>query len=129
MNSASGSFGLSFGLAVAGGIMLAVLSFSFTSMTNASTVIPEHQKTEVSQAMEASAQVMSDTQLEELLVHEPPAVSAEIVHINSVARDRSMQFALLVPVLAALMGLINGFRMRRLPDIEPKAQLEGFDLA
>ena len=30
VNSAAGSFGLSFGLAVAGGVMLAVLSFSFT---------------------------------------------------------------------------------------------------
>ena len=41
MNSAAGSFGLSFGLAIAGGIMLAVLSFSFTYMTDHSTVI-EH---------------------------------------------------------------------------------------
>ena len=35
VNSAAGSFGLSFGLAMAGGIMLAVLSFSFTNMTEA----------------------------------------------------------------------------------------------
>ena len=40
VNSAAGSFGLSFGLAMAGGIMLAVLAFSFTNMTEASTVIP-----------------------------------------------------------------------------------------
>ena len=33
MNSAAGSFGLSFGLAMAGGLMLAALSFSFTHMT------------------------------------------------------------------------------------------------
>ena len=33
VNSAAGSFGLSFGLAVAGGIMLATLSFSFTHKT------------------------------------------------------------------------------------------------
>jgi hypothetical protein len=37
--------------------------------------------------------------------------------------------ALLVPVLAGLIGLFNGFRMRRLPDIEPTANLEGLDLA
>ena len=35
VNSAAGSFGLSFGLAFAGAIMLAVLSFTFTSMANA----------------------------------------------------------------------------------------------
>jgi len=40
VNSAGGSFGLSFGLAVAGGIMLATLSLSFTTKTEASTVIP-----------------------------------------------------------------------------------------
>ncbi len=33
VNSAAGSFGLSFGLAMAGGIMLAALSFSFTNLT------------------------------------------------------------------------------------------------
>ena len=40
VNSAAGSFGLSFGLAVAGGIMLAALSLSFTTKTEASSVIP-----------------------------------------------------------------------------------------
>ena len=129
VNSAAGSFGLSFGLAVAGGLMLAVLSFSFTSLTDASTVIPDHEKAHVSQTMEESAQVMSDAQLHELIVHVPARVEAEIVHINAVARDRSMQLALLVPMLAALLGLIGGFRMRRLPELEPRAKLDGLDLA
>ena len=40
MNSAAGSFGLSFGLAFAGAIMLATLSIAFTNMTDASTVLP-----------------------------------------------------------------------------------------
>ena len=44
VNSAAGSFGLSFGLAVAGGLMLAALSLSFNNMTEASTVIPPDQK-------------------------------------------------------------------------------------
>ncbi len=34
-----------------------------------------------------------------------------------------------MPVLAGLIGLFNGFRMRRLPDIEPATNLEGLDLA
>lgn len=49
--------------------------------------------------------------------------------MNADARDHSLQVALLVPVLAGLIGLINGFRMRRLPDIEPTANLEGLDLS
>jgi hypothetical protein len=37
VNSAAGSFGLSFGLAVAGGVMLATLAFSFTNLVRQST--------------------------------------------------------------------------------------------
>ena len=40
MNSAAGSFGLSFGLAFAGAIMLATLSFAFTDMAESSNVLP-----------------------------------------------------------------------------------------
>jgi hypothetical protein len=32
---------------------------------------------------------------------------------------------LLIPLLAALLGLFNGFRMTRLPDPEPTAAAEG----
>ena len=39
VNSAAGSFGLSFGLAFAGAILLATLSFTFTNMAESSTVL------------------------------------------------------------------------------------------
>ena len=39
VNSAAGSFGLSFGLAFAGAIMLATLAFSFTNLAEQSTVL------------------------------------------------------------------------------------------
>ena len=32
---------------------------------------------------------------------------------------------MLVPVLACLLGLVNSFRMVRLPDIEPSSSTEG----
>jgi len=32
-----------------------------------------------------------------------------------------------VPLLAALAGLANSFRMLRLPDLEPTSSLEGMD--
>ena len=44
VNSAAGSFGLSFGLAMAGGLMLAALSVSFTQMTENSEIIPAAQQ-------------------------------------------------------------------------------------
>ncbi len=125
VNSASGSFGLSFGLAVAGGIMLWALSLSFTNLTQASTVIPPDQQQQISRTLENDAQVMSNTQLDALLVNEPEAVRNEILSINSEARDRSLQLALLVPVLAGLLGLLNSFRMVRLPDVKPSVSDEG----
>jgi EmrB/QacA subfamily drug resistance transporter len=124
VNSAAGSFGLSFGLAVAGGIMLAALSLSFTTKTEASSVIPAGQQEQIAQVLEEDAQVMSNTQLDALIEGEPEDVEAEVLRINSDARDVSLQIALLVPVLAGLLGLVTAFRMSRLPDITPTASLE-----
>lgn len=128
VNSAAGNFGLSFGLAMAGGILLAVLSFGFTRLAEDSAVIPADQQAQIATALEDDAEVMSDAQLEVRLEGQPDDVADEIVSINSQARDRSLQVALLVPVLAALAGLANSFRMIRLPDVEPSASLEGMDL-
>ena len=64
VNSAAGSFGLSFGLAFAGAIMLATLSFSFTHLAEESTVLRPAQQQQVAKALEHDAEVMSNTQLE-----------------------------------------------------------------
>ena len=128
VNSAAGSFGLSFGLAMAGGLMLAALSFSFTSLTEASTVIPPAQQQQIAVALEEDAEVMSNTALAEQITGQPPEVEAEVLAINEDARNRSLQVALLVPLLAALLGIGNSFRMMRLPDVKPAASLEGLDL-
>src|SRR5829696_3780139 len=125
VNSAAGSFGLSFGLAVAGGIMLAGLSLSFTTKTEASSVIPGAQQEQIADVLEEDAQVLSNTQLDAVLDDQPEDVRAEILRINSEARNLSLQVALLVSVLASLIGLLNSFRMRRLPAIAPSASLEG----
>ena len=115
VNSASGSFGLSFGLAVAGAVLLAALSISFTNMTEDSAVIPPDDQQQIASTLENDAEVMSNTQIEELAAGEPEDVQAEIVSINTDANDISLQVAMLVPILASLIGLINSFRMMRLP--------------
>jgi hypothetical protein len=79
VNSAAGSFGLSFGLAFAGAIMLATLSFAFTDLAESSSVLTPSE----------------------------------------------LQVALIVPLLAGLIGLFNGFRLMRLPDPEPSGSVEG----
>jgi len=125
VNSAAGSFGLSFGLAMAGGIMLWALALSFTHLTETSTVIPPTQQQQISTYLEHDAEVMSNTQLQAQIADEPQDVQNEVLAINTQARNRSLQVALLVPALASLLGLANAFRMRRLPDIAPTADIEG----
>jgi len=125
VNSAGQSFGLSFGLALAGGILLASLSLNFTQMTQESDVIPPAQQEQIATALEDNAQLVSTSQLEELLADEPDEIQEEIIRINSAAGNRALQVAMLVPVLACLLGLVNAFRMMRLPDFTPSAAAEG----
>ncbi len=128
VNSAAGSFGLSFGLALGGALMLATLAGAFTTMADNSAVLPPEDKAQVSHALDTDAQLVSNTNLEQLLADEPPAVQAEIIRINTDARPLALQVALLVPILAAAAGLLNGLRMRRLPDPEPSTAAEGMVL-
>ena len=128
VNSAAGSFGLSFGLAFAGAIMLATLSIAFTNKAEASKVLPPDDKQQVADVLEDDAQVMSNTQLDKLLADEPEPVQDEIIRINTDARPLALQVALLIPILAGLIGLFNSFRMMRLPDPAPSSAAEGLAL-
>ena len=116
MNSAAGSFGLSFGLAFGGAIMLATLSIAFTRLAEDSPVLPPAAQEQVAQALEDDAQVLSDTQLQAQLEDQPDEIRAEMLAINEDARPIALQVAILVPIIAALLGLVNGFRMLRRPD-------------
>jgi hypothetical protein len=101
VTSATGSFGLSFGLAFSAAIMLATLSSAFTNMAESSSVLPPADQQRVADVLEDDAQVTSDAQLE------------------------GAQVALLVTLLAALVGVAAAFRMVRLPDPEPSTDIEG----
>jgi MFS family permease len=125
VNSAGGSFGLSFGLAFAGAIMLASLALVFTNQAESSDVLTPAQQEQVADGLEEDAEIMSNTHLEELLAGQPPAVQEEIIEINTDSRPIALQIALLVPLVAALLGLFVGFRMTRLPDPEPSSSAEG----
>jgi EmrB/QacA subfamily drug resistance transporter len=116
VNSAAGSFGLSFGLAFAGAIMLAVLSFTFTNLSDSSTILPPAQQEQVAEALESDAEVMSNTELEKVIAKQPQTVQDEIIRINTDARPIALQVALGIPILAGLAGLVNSFRMVRQKD-------------
>ena len=118
VNSAGGSFGLSFGLAFAGAIMLAVLSLSFTNMAQSSSVLSKSEQQQVATALKHDAQVVSNTELEKQLAGRPQKTQDEIIRINTRARHVALQVALLIPILAGLLGLLVSLRMMRLPDPE-----------
>ena len=124
VNSAAGSFGLSFGLAFSGAIMLATLSIAFTQMAEDSTVLPAATQAQVGEALEEDAEVMSNTRLQKQLADEPAEIQDEIIRINTDARPLALQVALLVPLLAGLLGLLNGVRMMRRPDPAPSDAAE-----
>jgi EmrB/QacA subfamily drug resistance transporter len=125
INSAAGSFGLSFGLAFAGAIMLATLSVTFTDKAEASSVLPPDDKAQVAETLQRDAEVMTNTELEALLADQPEEIQDEVVRINTEARPLALQIALLVPIFAALLGLANAFRMVRQPEPESTGHAEG----
>jgi EmrB/QacA subfamily drug resistance transporter len=125
VNSAAGSFGLSFGLAFAGAIMLATLSFAFTNMAQSSAVLSPAQQDKVADVLEHDAEVMSNTRLEQQLAEQPRAVRDELVRINTDARPIALQVALAIPILAGLLGFGLSFRMVRRPDPEASDAAEG----
>jgi len=125
VNSAAGSFGLSFGLAFSGAIMLAVLALNFTDMSNSSTVLSQDEKGQVARALEEDAEVMSNTQLQQQISDQPEDIQQEVLRINTEARPQALQIAILIPLFASLIGFFNSFRMLRLPDPKPSPAAEG----
>src|SRR5689334_5931346 len=86
VNSAGGSFGLSFGLAFSGAIMLGALSFIFTNKADSSTVLTPAEKSTVATQLQKNAEVLSNTHLDKLLASQPQDVHDEILRINTEAR-------------------------------------------
>jgi len=124
VTSATGSFGLSFGLAFSGAILLATLSIAFTNKAESSSVLPPDDQEHIANVLEDDAQVMSDAQLQALLADEPQEIQDEILAINTDARHLALQVALLVTLLASVAGVLNSFRMLRIPDPEPATTAE-----
>jgi len=55
-------------------------------------------------------------------------VQDEIVRINTNVRPFALQIALLIPLIAGLLGTITSFRMLRLPDPAPSGTTDGMVL-
>ena len=122
LNSAAGSFGLAFASATV------PATLSFPNMAESSTELAPAEQRRVADALQHAAEVTINTQLRPQLAGEPQQTQ-EVIRISTDARHRALQVALLVPILAGLLGLFNSLRMVRLPDIEPPASIEAAALA
>jgi hypothetical protein len=89
-----------------------------------SKVLSPRQQEQVAHVLKHDAQVISNTQLEELLKGKAPAVQDEIIEINTDARHDALQIALIIPLLAAAIGFLESLRMMRLPDPKPSEAAE-----
>ena len=78
----------------------------------------------VAHVLENDAELTTNTQLKQLLAGQPKGTQDEITRINTDARPLALQVALVVPILAGLLGLFNSFRMMRLPDPTPSGSAE-----
>ena len=121
VNSAGGSFGLVVRARLRRRDHACVALPDLHAPVERSAVLSPTEQQQVAKGLEKNAEVMTNTHLEELLAGQPADVKAEILDINTKARPSALQIALLVPLIAALLGLVNGFRMTRLPDPEPSA--------
>ena len=72
---------------------------------------------------------MSNTQLEEMLAGQPPDVQDEIIrHQHRGAADRPPGRAPGPAARRRSLGLLNSFRMLRVPEPKPSAAAEGMAL-
>jgi hypothetical protein len=61
----------------------------------------------VASALEEDAEFMGNTHLQQQLAGQPPEIRAEIIRINTLARPLALQVALLVPLIVAVIGIVN----------------------
>ena len=119
VNSAAGSFGLSFGLAFAGAIMLATLSISFTDMAKSA---PCCARRAAAGRPRARGRRRGDEQHEARAAARRPAGGRSGTRSSGSTPTRGRarcRWRCSIPILAGLIGLFNSFRMMRLPDPAP----------
>ena len=90
--------------------------------------IVEHSMHQLAKEEKWGYQQEDKSFIDSIIEGQPPAVQDEILSINTDARHLALQVALLVALLASLVGVVNAFRMMRLPDPARSAATEGMAL-
>lgn len=112
------NLGASLGTALAGSIMIAVLTASLVNGITNNPDVPADLKDEASVELASGVPFLSDADLEEALAKAdvPPDVAASVVDDNKAARVDGLDAALAVMALLAVVSL---FFTGRLPDAPP----------
>lgn len=112
------NLGASIGTALAGSVMIAVLTSTAISGVTTSSAIPAEVQQQASVEMAAGVPFVSDTQLEDALADTDlsAAASDEIVQTNKEARVDGLDAALAV---LALLAVVSLFFTRRVPEEQP----------
>lgn len=107
--------GQSLGVALAGGVMVAVLVASFSSLTNESSALTPPQKTTIEQRVENDIQAtaVSDNHVREAAAAAgwPPQAEDELVRINGEARADGLTAAALTLAVMAAAGFLLALRL------------------
>jgi MFS family permease len=114
------NIGASLGTALAGSVLIAVLTASFLSGIQNNPDVPARVTKEATTTLAGGIPFISDADLEAALkdAHVPPHTADAIVEENSAARLEALQAALAVVAVVALLGL---FCAGGIPKKQPKA--------
>jgi MFS family permease len=97
------NLGSSLGIAIAGSILLSLLVSGFNSGVNASKILNEAQKQQLTAVEEISP--INDTQVGAALKGQEPTVVKEVTRINAQVRNHALAMAQLAMALIGLIGL------------------------
>jgi len=102
------NFGSSFGVAMAGAILVSTLVTGITRGADQSTVLSSQQQQQINTYVQQNnMSAMSNEQIEQLTQGQPQNVVNEVVSINATARSRALGYAMLSLAIASLVGLIG----------------------
>jgi MFS family permease len=112
------NLGASIGTALAGAVLIAILTSSFFSGLANNPDVPDKVATEANTELATGVPFVSDADLQQALEDEdvPPDTADAIVEENEEARIEGLRAAL---ALLAVIGLLALFSSRRIPDQQP----------
>lgn len=110
------NLGAALGTALAGSVLIAVLTTSFLTGVQQNPDVPASVASQAEVQLASGAPFISDTQLEELLAAAdvPPATADAILEENESSRIAALRMSLFVLALFALAAM---FFTRRIPDV------------